>query len=439
MPDTQLLTEDAGAAGAFDVFETYESNVRSYCRDFPILIGRAKGAILYDVDERPYIDFFTGAGALNYGHNPDGLKAALLDYIAADGVSHSLDFYTSAKQAFISAFQRHILLPRRLDYKIQFTGPTGTNAVEAALKLARKVTGRHNVIAFTNAFHGMSLGSLAATASPAKRRGAGQALGGVTFMPYQGYLGPDQDALAYLAAMLADGGGVDAPAAVIVETIQGEGGLRTLDAPWLEGLSALCKAHGALLIVDDIQSGCGRSGQFFSFEMARVEPDIVCLSKSLSGYGLPMSVNLIKPVHDVWGPAEHNGTFRGNNLAFVTARAAIEQFWSTPAFAQALAVKIELLTERLGQLVARIGHQVPAAERRGRGFMQGIYLGDGALAQQVSQLAFELGLIVETCGAQGEVVKLLPALTIDADQLERGLALLETAFERALHPRLAVV
>ncbi|HYD81462.1 MAG TPA: diaminobutyrate--2-oxoglutarate transaminase [Paucimonas sp.] len=423
-------------ASDFREFEAFESNVRSYCRDFPVLLGRAKGSRAYSVDEVAYIDFFMGAGALNYGHNCDPLKARLLAYIEKDGITHSLDFYTNAKKEFIQAFQENILTPRKLEYKLQFTGPTGTNAVEAALKLARKVTRRTNVIAFTNAFHGMSLGSLSATASPKKRRGSGMPLAGVTFMPYDGYLGDGVDSIDYISRMLADGGGVDAPAAFLVETIQGEGGLRMVGKSWLQRLAALARDCGALLIVDDIQSGCGRSGRFFSFEGMDVEPDIVVLSKSLSGYGLPFSMNLLKPEHDLWEPAEHNGTFRGNNLAFVTGKAALELFWATPAFETELARKVDYLDRRLGQLLERIRQAVPRAEVRGRGFMQGVYLGDGELAAKVSQEAFRLGLIVETCGPQGEVVKLLPALTIEDEVLREGLDLLESAFGNVLWPKL---
>lgn len=439
MPGPTLLADAAApstAAADFEEFETHESNVRSYCRDFPVLLDRAKGSFVYGADGAAYIDFFMGAGALNYGHNHGALQQQLIAYIAADGISHSLDFYTAAKKDFMQAFRRLILAPRQLDYKMQFTGPTGTNAVEAALKLARKVTGRTNVIAFSNAFHGMSLGSLAATASPKKRAGAGIALTGVTFMPYEGYLDGGFDSLDYIAKMLTAGSGVDAPAAFMVETIQGEGGLRHLSPAWFKRLAALARDCGALLIVDDIQSGCGRSGQFFSFEAAEVTPDIVCLSKSLSGYGLPFSMNLIKPCHDVWEAGEHNGTFRGNNLAFVTARAALETFWADADFEQALGRKIAYLDDRLAALVARIRHVIPRAELRGRGFMRGIFLDNGELAQSISGAAFDAGLILETCGPHGEVVKLLPPLTIEDDVLARALDVLEAACERALAPKL---
>ncbi|MBC3862417.1 diaminobutyrate--2-oxoglutarate transaminase [Undibacterium jejuense] len=416
----------------FSIFEFYESKVRSYCRDFPVKIHRAKGSVIHSVENYSYIDFFSGAGALNYGHNCEPLKKKLMAYLDDDGVTHSLDFYTEAKEDFIKTFQEKILIPRNMRYKVQFTGPTGTNAVEAALKLARKVTKRTNVIAFSNAFHGMSLGSLAATSNPKKRQGAGVSLGGVTFMPYERYLGEHYDSLDFIDQMLKPGGGIEAPAAFLIETIQGEGGLRCVSANWLQRLQALAREHGALLIIDDIQSGCGRSGRFFSFEEMDVAPDIICLSKSLSGYGLPFSMNLINPDFDIWEPGEHNGTFRGNNLAFVTAKAAVEEFWSEPVFEQALHQKIGYLHVRLEALAERTRLLVPEAHFLGRGFMCGISVGSEDIASKISQAAFSAGLIVETCGVHGQVVKLLPALTIELDILAQGLDILETAFDQVL-------
>lgn len=411
-----------------NVFEKLESNVRSYCRDFPVVFTESIGSVVTDMDQRSYIDFFSGAGALNYGHNNPKLREPLLEYIRSNGITHSLDFYTLAKRGFIQSFQDMVLAPRQLVYKFQFTGPTGTNAVEAAMKLARKVTGRTNIIAFSNAFHGMSLGALAATTNPQKRIGAGLPLGGVTFMPYDGYFGESVDSFDIMTRMLSKGGGVDAPAAFLFETIQGEGGLRTASASWTQRVQELAKSIGALVIVDDIQAGCGRSGTFFSFEGLGISPDIVCLSKSLSGYGIPMSLNLIKPEYDVWQPGEHNGTFRGNNLAFVTAKAAVEQHWQTDSFKTELSEKIEALDTFLNELQEKIfiefGLKVHIP---GRGFLRGINLGCGDLAGRVSTLAFRDGLIVETCGVHGQVVKLLPALTIGSNQLEDGMSILEAA------------
>lgn len=305
------------------VFETLESEVRSYCRGWPTVFDRAQGSHMYDEDGHTYLDFFAGAGSLNYGHNNPVLKRALLDYIERDGVTHGLDMSTTAKRAFLETFQNTILRPRDLPYKVMFPGPTGANAVEAALKLARKVKGRESIVSFTNAFHGMSLGALAVTGNAFKRAGAGIPLVHGTPMPFDNYLDGTYPDFLWFERLLEDSGsGLNTPAAVIVETVQGEGGINVARAEWLRALADLCKRRDMLLIVDDIQMGCGRTGAFFSFEEAGIVPDIVTVSKSISGYGLPLALTLFKPELDVWEPGEHNGTFRGNNPAFVTAAAA---------------------------------------------------------------------------------------------------------------------
>lgn len=332
------------------IFEELESEVRSYARSFPRVFHRACGEYLYDSDETQYLDFLAGAGTLNYGHNNPLFKQALLEYIEADGITHGLDLHTLAKQHFLETLKEKILKPRELDYQVQFTGPTGTNAVEAAMKLARNITGRHNIIAFTNGFHGVTLGALAATGNSHHRGAAGIPLGGVTRMPYDGYLGEGFDTTAYLDKALSDASsGVDKPAAVIVETVQGEGGINAASFEWLRSLEAVCRRHDVLLIVDDIQAGCGRTGSFFSFEPVGIRPDIVTLSKSLSGYGLPMAVVMMKSELDRWKPGEHNGTFRGNNMAFITATAAINHYWSDDAFSRSIEQKGLTISERLNQ------------------------------------------------------------------------------------------
>ena len=329
-----------------------ESKVRSYCRHFPVVFTKARGATLEDEGGNVYIDFLAGAGALNYGHNDPALKAKLLDYIEADQIVHGLDMATGAKQAFMEAFESLILSPRRMRYKMQFTGPTGTNAVEAAMKIARNFTDRQTIVSFTNGFHGVTLGSVAATGNSHFRDGCGMQPQGTAFMPYDGYMGDGIDTTEYLDKMLADGSsGLDHPAAVIVETVQGEGGINVARNEWLRSLEAVCRKHGILLIVDEIQAGCGRTGTFFSFEEAGISPDIITLSKSLSGYGLPLSLVLMKPELDQWKPGEHNGTFRGNNLAFVTARAALEEYWRDGSFEREVRRKGGIVRERLERLV----------------------------------------------------------------------------------------
>lgn len=406
-------------------FERHESRVRSYSRSFPVVFDKARGATLHGRDGRAYIDFLSGCSSLNYGHNDPDMKRAMVDYVGGDGITHGLDMYTAAKARFIQAYEDIILSPRDMDYRLMFTGPTGTNAVEAALKLARKVTGRTNVIAFTNGFHGMSLGALATTGNSGKRGGAGVALNDVHRAAYDGYFGPDVDTADLLDRMLDDpSGGIDAPAAILVETVQGEGGLNVASPEWLRKIEAIARKQGALFIIDDIQAGCGRTGSFFSFEDHGLSPDMITQAKSLSGIGLPFALLLLRPEHDIWSPGEHNGTFRGNNLAFVTARVALEKFWRDDAFARAVQQKAEHLAERLSAIAGRYDLTV-----RGRGMMVGINTEDGALAAEICRQCFEAGLIIETSGGQDEVVKVLCPLTIEKAELDAGLDIMSAAFE----------
>ena len=413
------------------IFERLESEVRGYVRAFPTLFCKAKGSRLYDDAGRQYIDFFSGAGSLNYGHNNPVLKQSLLEYLENDGLVNGLDMATEAKKEFLETFERLILKPRNLSYKVQFTGPTGTNAVEAALKLARQVKGRSNVISFTNGFHGVTGGSLAATGNAKFREAAGIALGNTTFMPFDGYLGAAIDTTEYLERMLSDrSSGVDAPAAVIVETVQGEGGVNVASAEWLRALEQICRRHDMLLIIDDIQAGCGRTGTFFSFETLGVSPDIVTLSKSISGYGLPMALVLMKPDLDIWSPGAHNGTFRGNNLAFVTGKAALTQYWSEDEFAAGVRRKGGIMRGWLEHIAE--DYAEGAFSVTGRGMMQGIATTDPKLSADIAKRAFAHGLVIETSGSEDQVVKLLPPLTIDEVTLRHGLEILECSAAEAL-------
>jgi len=413
------------------IFSDIESNVRGYIRSFPVIFERATGSIMVDEDGNEFIDFFAGAGALNYGHNNPVMKQALLDYIASDSISHSLDMATVAKKGFLEAFKSIILEPRGLDYKLQFTGPTGTNAVEAALKIARLSTGRSTVVAFTRAFHGVSGGSLAATANQHFREAAGYALENVVFVPFEGYV-PGLDTLAYLEKMLDDqSSGLELPAAVIVETIQAEGGINVASPEWLRGLRELTTRHGIVLIVDDIQVGSGRTGEFFSFESSGIVPDIVTLSKSLSGYGLPMSLVLLGRELDVLKRGSHSGTFRGNNMAFVCATVALEKYWADDALTREVHRKEAIVKARLAEIAAL--HPEAELEVRGRGFIFGFASTVmPQLAQAISAESFKRGLVVETSGPSDEVLKLLPALVIDDATLNRGLDIIAAATEAAL-------
>jgi diaminobutyrate-2-oxoglutarate transaminase len=413
------------------IFTQIESNVRSYCRAFPVVFNKAKGSILYTESGQRYIDFFAGAGALNYGHNNEYIKRKLIEYLSADSIVHGLDLYTTAKRTFLTRFNEQILKAKGLEYKVQFCGPTGTNAVEAAFKLARKVTGRAGVFAFMGGFHGMTLGSLAATGNKYHRAAAGVPLGNVTFMPYPHGFMASFDTIEYIDSVLKDeNSGIEKPAAIICETIQAEGGIIIAPTEWLRRLKALCEKHDILFICDDIQVGCGRTGPFFSFERAEIVPDMVVLSKSISGYGLPCSLVLHKPELDQWQPAEHNGTFRGNQLAFVGGAAALE-YWSANNLEAEVKRKDAYLRAFMQKEIQPLSERI---QIRGLGLIWGIDLSgldDPDLAGRVAARCFELGLIIERAGRNDQVIKLLPPLTIESE-LEEGCQIIKQALRENL-------
>ncbi len=413
------------------VFEKYESSVRSYCRSFPAVFSRAKGAMMYDEDGNEYIDFFCGAGALNYGHNNDYIRNALIEYLQSDGLLHGMDMYTPAKRDFLELFQQKILKPRELDYRVMCCGPTGTNAVEAALKLARKVTGRSNVWAFMGCFHGMTLGALSLTTEAYARDAAGVALQNCTHIPAP-YMFPELDVIGYMQRLLDDDhSGVAKPAALIMETVQAEGGVYPFAPEFLADCRKFCDDNGILLIVDDIQAGCCRTGTFFSFERGGIAPDMVTLSKSIGGIGMPMSLLLIRPDLDIWQPAEHNGTFRGNQLAFVAGKAALEYMLAhqlDQQVARKAVIVEDFIKNEILPLDARLSH-------RGIGLMWGIdcaKLGGDPFSKAVIQACFRRGLILERAGRESCVVKMMPTLVIDDETLLKGLAIVKEAFVEVL-------
>lgn len=413
-------------------FEEYESQVRSYCRNFPAVFTTAKGPFIYDEQGKEYIDFFCGAGGLNYGHNNDYIKEKLISYLQSDGVMHALDMYTAPKREFIEFYEEKILKPRRLNYKIQFPGPTGTNAVEAALKLARKVKKRTNVFAMMGAFHGMTMGSIAMTTDASARAGAGVPLNNVTHIPAP-YMFPELDTLKYIETLITDDhSGVDKPAAIVLETVQADGGINPFDVEWLQGLRVLCDKYDILMVVDDVQVGCARTGTFFSFERAGIVPDIVTQSKSIGGYGMPFALVLIKPELDIWEPGEHNGTFRGYQLSMVAAKAALEIV---------LEERVEEKVRQKEKIISRYMDEIKALapdmiKTRGIGFVWGVdfwrFDKDGAMSKKVLDICFENGLIVERVGRGNTVIKVMPELLIDEATLCKGLEILKSSIAKAI-------
>jgi diaminobutyrate-2-oxoglutarate transaminase len=408
------------------IFESLESRVRGYVRSFPTIFETSQGAIMTDESGREYIDFFAGAGTLNYGHNNPQVTEALIAYLQKNGVVHSLDMATTAKKRFLTKLSETILEPRNLEYKVQFTGPTGTNTVESAIKLARMIKGRSNIVAFTNAFHGLTMGALAITGNNFYRDEAHISRSNVSFLPYDNYLGPDFDTLGYFRKMLTDNSsGLDLPAAVIVETIQAEGGINVASAEWLRGLAQLCYEFDILLIIDDIQVGNGRTGDFFSFEEAGIKPDMVTLSKAIGG-GLPLALLLLRQDLDQWKPGEHTGTFRGNNLAFVASTEALS-YWDNMDLSNAVKHKSGVIRKALQAIADK--HPDMNANVRGRGMIFGLEIPERGMASQISERCFEKGLVIELSGADDQVVKFLPPLVIDEETLLRGIGIVEEAID----------
>lgn len=405
----------------FEIFEEKESQVRSYCRKYPVVFDMAKNAEMFSETGTRYIDFLAVAGSMNYGHNNPEIKKSIMTFLGEDHIINALDMYTKTKAEFLETFNKEILSPRHLDYKIMCCGPTGTNAVEAALKLARKNKKRSGVIAFAGAFHGMSLGSLALTTDRVSREGAGVSLDNVTFVPYDcGKL----DSIAYLKEQLEDDhSGVDKPAAIILETIQAEGGINVASVEWLRQIRKICTDNDIVMIVDDIQVGNGRSGTFFSFERANIVPDMVVMSKSISGFGVPMALLLMKPELDIFRPAEHNGTFRGNQLSFVGGTAGIRYFVNH-ALDKEVVRKSAVIEKFIKSDILPLDSNL---SYRGIGLIWGIDFSaiDPKCALECVHKAFDNRLILEVAGRKDGVLKIMPPLTIEDDLLLEGLSIVK--------------
>ena len=419
---------------SLELFNQYESEVRGYIRSFPTIFKKSKMAEIWDTDNKRYIDFFAGAGALNYGHNNPIINNAVIEYLQNDGIGHALDMATVAKHDFIESFVNNILKPRDMDYKLQFVGPTGTNAIETALKIARKVKGRKQVMSFTNGFHGMSMGSLSITGNSYYHDENYGVPGYTTQIPFHNYLGDKIDTMAYLRKILEDdSSGTELPAAIVLETIQAEGGINVAGVEWLQSLRKICDDFDILMITDEIQVGNGRSGSFFSFEAAGIQPDIITLSKSI-GAGHPMSLVLLKPELDQWTPGEHSGTFRGNNLAFVASTFALNEYWGKPDFEIALKLKCQVVQQRMEQLALKFSKFI--REIRGQGMIWGAEFRDPSLASEICAQAFIDGLVIETAGADGEAIKFLGPLVITEEIIHEGFDILENAAQKCIEKRL---
>lgn len=412
-----------------DIFSLHESRVRSYCRAFPTVFTKAKGSLLFDEYGNEYIDFLCGAGAVNFGHNNPIIKESIIQYLEDDGLVMGLDFHTQAKREFIRKFNELVLMPRGLAYRMQFTNPTGTSVVESAIKLARKYTGRENVFAFTNGYHGMTGVSLSLTGNRGNRQAVSYS--NVTRLPFDNYLGNGFDELSYYRKLLRDNSsGIDLPAAIILETVQGEGGINVASEQWLREIAGLAQECGALLIIDDIQAGCGRTGKFFSFERAGIKPDIVCLSKSIGAFGVPMSLLLFREDLDVWKVGEDIGTFRGNNIAFIAAAKMLDTYWNGSGFEVEIAERAAIVKTFAQGLADTYPELIK--ESRGLGLMQGIEFYDETLCAAIGKSCFSNGLVIERSGERDQVLKIMPALTIGLDELHKGLQIINLSLGQVI-------
>lgn len=407
------------------IFETYESEIRAYCRAVPTVFKASTNATMIDEDNKEFIDFFGGAGVLNFGHNNPKMKEALIEFIQRDGVAHSLDMFTDVKRDFIKTFVDTVLKPRGWeDRKLQFTGPTGTNAVEAALKLARKITGRTEVVAFNRGFHGMTLAALACTANNAFRSSSGVPLNHVIRDTFN-----DMDALENLRQKMFDlASGMLPPAAFIVEPVQAEGGVRIATKEWLQGVQQLAKDTGALFILDSIQCGCGRCGSYFSFDDLDVDPDIIILAKGLGGFGTPIAMLVNKPeVDKAWSPGQHTGTFRGQGFSFVAGKIGLEYF-KNEQFNEETKRKGDIVRKVLDKLNSKYEKVVDV---RQKGLMLAIEFDSAATVKEITAKTYENGLIIGACST-GEIIKFIPPLTITDEELNKGLERFTASVEAIL-------
>ena len=420
--------------------ERVESNARSYPRNLPIAVQRAEGALIEDVDGNVFLDFLAGAGVLSLGHSHPEIVAAVQRQLSV--FVHGLDLPTPAKDRFTQLQLEMLPDTLRERFRVHFCGPTGANGIEAAIKLCKIATGRGEIVAFQGGFHGSTNATMAVTGDLRPKAQISHLMPGVHFFPFSYCLrcpvGLDPETCAtncatYLERSLADpNGGIPKPAAVLVEPVQGEGGGIPATREFLRRIREITRRHSIPLILDEVQTGCGRTGTWFAFEQYGIEPDVIVASKALSGIGLPVAVILYDKELDRWNPGAHIGTFRGNQLAFAAGAAAIDVIRRDGV--------LENVRERGAQLSQRLlsiaERSAWVAQTRGMGLMQSVELRDPAtgasateLAARIQAAALGAGLVLERGGRDDCVLRLLPPLTITPELLDTGVDLLEQAFE----------
>ena len=420
----------------------FESSARSYPRKFPFALKSAKGSWIEDVEGNRYLDFLCGAGTLALGHNDDEVNKAMIDLIASGAPLHTLDLTTPVKDKYVETI--FSILPEEMqgNVKIQFCSPSGTDAVDAAIKLCKTATGRGTVIAFSGGYHGMGHGAMALTGNLNAKSKVQNLMPGVQFMPYPNSyrcpfgLGGDDGtkaACAYFERALKDPeSGISKPAAVIIEPIQGEGGVVPAPALFLQTVRRVTKELDIPMIVDEIQCGIGRSGNVFAFEESGIIPDVILMSKAIGG-SQPMSVVVYNKALDKWTAGAHAGTFRGNQLAMAAGTVVLERI-SKPEFLAEVRRKGERIRQALDKLKSEVSI---IGDVRGRGLMQGIEFIDpngekdlmghpepsGTIAADVQRRCFEHKLVMEKGGRNGSVMRCLCALTVTDEEIDTMLSI----------------
>lgn len=421
--------------------DQWESNARVYSRHFPIAIADAEGSYVRDVDGNVFIDFLAGAGVLSLGHaHPDVVRAAT-DQFAT--LTHGLDFPTTVRRDFIDA--QLSMLPEALrdTMKVHFCGPTGANAVDAALKLCKTATGRGDIVSFQGGFHGSTHAAMALTGLVAQKRPIANGMPGVHFFPYSYCarcpVGLHRDTCetncaSVLERSLGDvNGGMPPPAAVVLELVQGEGGVIPARREFVRRIRAVTAEAGIPLVVDEVQTGCGRTGTWFAFEQYDIEPDVIVASKALSGIGMPVALLFYDRRLDTWAPGAHTGTFRGNQIAFAAGVEAVRVIRRDDVLGN-----VRRRGTQLGERLAVLRHHPWVREIRGLGLIWGVELADprdgtpaSAAAAAVQALALRNGLIVELGGRGDGVVRLMPPLTVTAEVVDIACDILLDAIEDA--------
>ena len=443
------MTKDMTMHLDWAALKAHESNAKTYARNIDIILTRGEGSRLFDQDNRAYLDCLASAGALPLGHNHPYVMERVQRFLRDGHPLQALDIATPAKIEFMTQLLRALPEPFARHAKVQFCGPSGSDAVESALKLFKTATGRRSVLAFHGAYHGQTMGALSLMGNIKPKQAVSGQMSEVHFLPYPnayrcpfGVGGTESErlSLAYIANILEDPeSGITKPAAIILEAVQGEGGCVPASAAWLQGIRALTLQHDIPLVIDEVMTGLCRTGTRFAHEIGGIVPDAIVLSKAVGG-GFPLALLAYQERFDTWQPGAHAGTFRGNQIAFAAGAATMEYMLENGIEARVQAVGAVL---RNGLEALQHAHPV-IGDVRGRGLMLGVEIidpdakptaystapaADGQLAHAIKIECLKQGLIIENGGRHSSVLRFLPPLILTEDEAGEIVACFARALE----------